>query len=221
MKTSFSVWHLLTLLALVLPVVYLLYTWNALPAQIPTHFDIGGNANGYTDKANIWVVCVLLPLSTYLLFLFVPRFDPKQRLDANNPNYHKLMLAFVGLLSGIGIYCLYVALHPAVKPGQGMAVVLGLFFALVGNYLTTVQPNYFVGFKTPWALEFPRIWVRVHRLGGRLFFASGLLSAVLALIFPVQVATVALLVGVFASVAVVYWYSYWLYKKEMQTVQAE
>lgn len=102
-----------------------------------------------------------------------------------------------------------------------MAVVLGLFFALVGNYLTTVQPNYFVGFKTPWALEFPRIWARVHRLGGRLFFASGLLSAVLALVFPVQVATVVLLVGVFASVAVVYWYSYWLYKKEMQAVRAE
>lgn len=87
MKASFSIWHLLTLLTLVLPVVYLLYTWNALPAQIPTHFDIGGNANGYTDKTNIWIICVLLPLSTYLLFLFIPRFDPKQRLDANNPNY--------------------------------------------------------------------------------------------------------------------------------------
>ncbi|MDF7809793.1 SdpI family protein [Hymenobacter sp. YC55] len=221
MKASFSIWHLLTLLALVLPALYLVYTWEALPAQIPTHFDIGGNANGYTDKVNIWIICVFLPLSTYLLFLFIPRFDPKRRLDANNPNYHKLMLAFVGLLSGISMYCLYVALHPAVKPGQGMAVVLGLFFALVGNYLTTVQPNYFVGFKTPWALEFPRIWTRVHRLGGRLFFASGLLSAVLALVFPVQVATVALLVGVFASVGVVYWYSYWLYKKEMQAIQAE
>ncbi|WP_375438337.1 SdpI family protein [uncultured Hymenobacter sp.] len=134
----------------------------------------------------------------------------------------KLTLAFVGLLSGIGIYCLYATLHPALKPGRGIALVLGLFFALVGNYLTTVQPNYFVGFKTPWALEFPRIWVRVHRLGGRLFFASGVLSAVLALVLPVQVATVMLLVGVFASVAVavVYWYSYWLYKKEMQAANA-
>lgn len=220
MKTRFSIWHSLTLLAMVLPALYLAYTWKALPAQIPTHFDIGGNADGYTGKENIWMVCILLPLSIYLLLVFVPRLDPKQRLDASNPNYHKLMLAFVGLLSGTGVYCLYVALHPAVKPGRGMAIVLGLFFALVGNYLTTVQPNYFVGFKTPWALEFPRIWVRVHRLGGRLFFASGLLSALLALLFPVEVATVALLVGIFASVAVVYWYSYWLYKKEMQAANA-
>jgi uncharacterized membrane protein len=218
MKLSFSVWHALTLLALVLPACYLAYTWDALPAQIPTHFDTSGNPNGYTDKAHIWLVCIGLPVGTYLLLLFLPRFDPKRRLDAGSFNYQKLMLALIALISGLSIFSLYAALHPGGQFGRGLAVIMGLFFALLGNYLTTVQPNYFVGFKTPWALEFPRIWTRVHRLGGRLFFAIGLLSAAVGLLGSAEVATGVLLVGVLGATAAVYGYSYWLYRKEMQDI---
>ncbi|MBD2716003.1 SdpI family protein [Microvirga sp. STR05] len=220
MKAHFSLWHLLTLLALVLPALYLAYTWPALPARIPTHFDIGGNANGYTDKANIWLTCLGLPVGTYLLLIFLPRFDPKRRLSASNLNYQKLTLAFVALMSGLSIHSLYVAVHAQEKPGQGIAVLVGLFFAFLGNYLTTVQPNYFVGFKTPWALEFPRIWAQVHRVGGRMFFATGLLSALLGILSPVEAATTVLLAGLLATVVVVYSYSYWLYRKEMRAANA-
>lgn len=220
MKTKLSAWHLLTLLLLGLPMLYLRYTWNVLPARIPTHFDTAGEANGYTDKANMWLIAGVLPVATYLLFRFAPRFDPKRRLRFDNPNYQKLMLAFVGLLSGLGVFSLWAALHPAATPGKGLAVLLGLFFALLGNYLTTVQPNYLLGFKTPWALEFPRIWARVHRVGGRLFFAVGLLSAATALLGPVEAASGVLLVGLLGSVAVVYGYSYWLYRQEMRAANS-
>jgi uncharacterized membrane protein len=217
MKTKFSIWHLLTLLALVLPTAYLAITWDALPAQIPTHFDASGNANGYTGKQSIWLLCLGLPVGTYLLLTFLPRLDPKQRLEAGNTNYQKLILALVALMSGLSMYSLYAALHPGNQTGKGLAVIMGVFFACMGNYLTTVQPNYFVGFKTPWALEFPRIWARVHRVGGWLFFATGLLSAAVALLWSGEVATGILIVGVLGSVVVVYGYSYWLYRKEMQT----
>lgn len=215
MKRPFSAWHLLTLVLLVLPSLYLVYAWSALPAQIPTHFDTAGNADGYTARQNMWLLCIGLPVGTYLLLTFLPRLDPKRQLDAGNPNYQKLMLALVALMSGLSIYSLYAALHPSQQTGQGLAVLMGLFFAFIGNYLTTVQPNYFIGFKTPWALEFPRIWVRVHRVGGRLFFATGVLSAVLGLLGVVAAATTVLVVGALTTVVVVYSYSYWLYRKEM------
>ncbi|QNH61740.1 SdpI family protein [Hymenobacter sediminicola] len=215
MKRPFSTWHLLLVLLLVLPTLYLAYSWSALPAQIPTHFDTAGKADGYTAKQHMWLLCLGLPVGTYLLLAFLPRFDPKRQLDAGNSNYQKLTLAVVALMSGLSIYSLYAALHPGQQTGQGLAVLMGLFFAFIGNYLTTVQPNYFVGFKTPWALEFPRIWVRVHRVGGRLFFATGVLSAVLGLLGVVAAATTVLVVGALATAVVAYSYSYWLYKKEM------
>jgi uncharacterized membrane protein len=220
MKSVFSFWHLLTLLALVLPSLYLLYTWPALPNQIPIHFGVDGAANGFTGKHNVWLLCGALPLGTYLLLLFLPRLDPKQRLDTRSANYQKLMLALVGLVSGLALYSLYAALHPAQQSGQGLLVMIGLFFVLIGNYLTTVQPNYFVGFRTPWTLEFPRIWARVHRVGGRLFFAVGVLTAAVALLASTEAAGAVLLAGVGVSVVVIYGYSYRLYRQETRAANA-
>lgn len=213
MKAGFSIWNLFTLLLMLLPSLYLFYTWPSLPAHVPTHFDIGGNANGYTNKESMWLLCTLLPLSIYLLLWFTPRFDPKRRLNAGSANYQKLILALMGLLSGLLVYSLYLAVHPQERAGQGMAILMGLFFMLIGNYLTTVPPNYFMGFKTPWALEFPLIWARVHRVGGWLFCITGLLSALLAVVWSAPVATGVLIAGVLATVVVVYGYSYYLYQQ--------
>lgn len=214
MKPNFSIWHLLTLLALVLLPLYLAYAWDALPAQIPTHFNSAGIANGYTTKNHIWMLCIGLPIGSYLLLALLPRFDPKRRLDADSANYQKLLLALVGLTSALSLFSLYAALHPGEQSGRGLALIVGGFFALLGNYLTTVQPNYFVGFKTPWALEFPLIWARVHRLGGRLFFATGLLCAAVGLLWSAEAGMGVLLFGLLGSVVVIYSYSYWLYKQQ-------
>jgi uncharacterized membrane protein len=216
MKPTFSLWQLLTLVAVLLPALYLAYTWSALPNQIPTHFGADGLANGFTAKQNMWLPCVALPLGLYLLLLVLPRLDPKHRLDSGSSNFQKLTLALVGLMAGLNMLSLYAALHPQKHPGQLLTVVLGLFFALIGNYLTTVPPNYFVGIRTPWALEFPSNWARTHRLAGRLFFLTGTLSAVLGLVWPGEVATAVLLIGVIGTAVVAYIYSYWQYQQDKE-----
>lgn len=220
MKPKLTIWNVLTLLAVVLPTVYLACTWSALPAQIPTHFGIDGEADGFTAKKNMWVLCLALPLGTYLLMRFLPQLDPKQQLNDGTVNYQKLQLALVALMSCISLVSLYTALHPGVQFSRALLVLVGLFIAALGNYLTTVQPNYFVGFKTPWALEFPRIWARTHRLGGWLFFTIGMLSALLALVWSAPVATTVLTVGLLGATVVIYRYSYQLYRREVKAAAA-
>ncbi|MBG8554223.1 SdpI family protein [Hymenobacter guriensis] len=212
MKTPFSLWSLLSLIALVLPTAYLVYCWDALPAQIPTHFDANGQANGFTAKESMWWLCLALPLGMYALLHFLPRFDPKKQLSGTSVNYQKLQFLLVAMLSGVSLYSLYVAQHAGTPPGSGLAVILGLFFALLGNYLTTVPQNYFVGIRTPWALESTIIWARTHRLGGYLFFGVGLLSAGLAF-WSAPVATTVLVAGVLGTVVATYVYSYYLYRQ--------
>ena len=60
-----------------------------------------------------------------------------------------------------------------------LALCLCLLFVLMGNYLSTVKLNYFVGVRTPWTLESARVWAKTHRLAGKLFFWGGLLAAAL------------------------------------------
>ncbi|WP_310395962.1 SdpI family protein [Hymenobacter sp.] len=214
MKNNLLPWQLLTLVALVVPSLYLLYAWPALPAQVPTHFDPSGEPNSYTSREHLWLLTLALPLGGAGLFAVLPRLDPKRRLDGRSANYQKLGLAVVGLLSGLACYVLYLALHPGTAPGRGIAVLVGVFFALLGNYLTTVQPNYFVGIRTPWTLESPTVWARTHRVGGILFCVSGLLLAGLALVLPAAWALPTLLVLVLGTAGFCYAYSYAAFQQE-------
>lgn len=214
MKKNLLPWQLLTLAALVLPVLYLLWAWPQVPAQVPMQFGLDGRVHRYGSRDSLWLLTVALPLGVVLLFSALPRFDPKRRLDGESVNFQKLRLVTVALLGGINAYMLYLALHPGTGPGRGLVVGLGLFFALLGNYLTTVQPNYFVGIRTPWTLESPAVWARTHRVGGILFCVGGLLLAGLALVLPLAWAMPMLLVVVLGVATFSYAYSYILFRQQ-------
>jgi uncharacterized membrane protein len=210
MKLSHSIWRLLTLPILVLPTLYLLWAWPALPAHIPSHFGIG-SIDGYTNREHAWLLTSALPIGTYLLLAVLPRLDPRRRLAADSRSLHKLTLLLVGCLSAVGCYCLYLALHPAQLPGREMAAGISLFFVLLGNYLSTVPPNYFLGIRTPWALESDIVWLKTHRLVGRLFFGGGLGLVALTVLGPLPWFEPTLLVVLLGAVGLGYGYSYWVY----------
>ena len=58
---------------------------------------------------------------------------------------------------------------------------LFLFLAAIGNYMYSLRSNYFIGFRTPWTLEYPENWERTHRMGGRIWFWLGIIGAIGAL----------------------------------------
>lgn len=213
MKKNLLPWQLLTLAAVLAPSLYLLYVWPQLPAQVPTHFDGSEQANGYTGRSSMWLLTLGLPLGTALFFSVLPYLDPKRRLDSGSVNFQKLRLAMVVMLGGLASYSLYMALHPGTE-GRGLLVLVGLFLAFMGNYLTTVQPNYFVGIRTPWTLESPTVWARTHRVGGIGFCLVGLLIAGLALVVPAQQLHL-VFVGLLLLTAVFcYSYSYVIFRQE-------
>ncbi len=63
-----------------------------------------------------------------------------------------------------------------------LVIFVGLLFSLIGNYLKTVKPNYFIGIRTPWTLENEENWKDTHKFAGILWFFGGL-AVVLAGIF--------------------------------------
>ena len=214
MKKNLLPWQLLTLAALVLPVLYLLWAWPQLPTLVPMQYGLDGHVNSYGSRNYLWLLATMLPLGVVLLFSVLPRLDPKRRLDGASANFQKLRLVVVSLIGGVNCYTLYLAMHPGAGPGRGLAVALGMFFALLGNYLTTVQPNYFVGIRTPWTLESSAVWARTHRVGGILFCVGGLLLAGLAVVLPLAWVMPMLLAVVLSIAAFSYIYSYVLFRQQ-------
>lgn len=96
-----------------------------------------------------------------------------------------------------------------------MAITLGLgfLFAVMGNLMPKIRQNYFIGIKTPWALEDEDNWRRTHRMAGRLWFAAGLLMMLLS-VLPKEILTGSILGLASAMALVPYIYSYSLFRSK-------
>ena len=71
----------IALLAIVaLPFLYLGFVWNELPDQVPMHWNMQGEIDRYGDKTELISIPFMLPVLVYLIFLIVPKIDPKNQL---------------------------------------------------------------------------------------------------------------------------------------------
>lgn len=165
---------------ILIPFVYLSTIWKDLPKVIPTHFDLSGNPNGWSDKNSLITLIGSLGIGTYLLMLLIPTFDPKKKIQQMGEKYFAIRLLMTFFMSAISGYILYSGNGNKINPGVLIALI-GAFDAVFGNYLQTVKPNYFIGIRTPWTLENEQTWRNTHRLAGRMWMAGGLIIMVMSL----------------------------------------
>ncbi|MCX6216604.1 SdpI family protein [Spirosoma sp.] len=184
MKTNTFSIEILILALLVAPLIYLGLIWNQLPAEITTHYDLAGKANGWMTKEQAALYTVGISLLLYLLLRYLPMIDPKKQLQT--ANYQKLRLMFTLLISAIMSWVFYMGNHSISSENfvSVLMVIISVTIAGVGNYITTIKPNWFVGIRTPWTLDNEIVWRKTHRLGGRLMVAGGIVGAVLAFLLP-------------------------------------
>lgn len=191
-----------------LPVIYLLINWNALPEQLPIHFELNGDPNGYGPK----MTYIFLPLGIYLLMLVLPYIDPrKSNYEIFSDTYFKLRIIlglFFGILDSVIIYN---QLHGIDKLGLIMPIFPYLLFTLIGNYMGTIRPNYFIGIKVPWTLNNDEVWTRTHKMAGKLWFWSGIAGIIATLIIKDSFFVLIPILLIIIVVPIIY--SYIIYQK--------
>jgi len=176
LKSEWPIWAVLAGLGLVAILVY-----PHLPDQVPSHWNIRGEVDGYQDRFGGSFFIPLMTLGIYLLMLVVPIIDPRR------DNYTRFRGAYTFLRWGMVLFMaiLYgVAILSALGYGMEMdvvvkAMVAGLFI-IIGNFMGQFRHNYFVGIKTPWTLANEEVWEKTHRMGGKLWVVCGLVCLAMA-----------------------------------------
>jgi uncharacterized membrane protein len=175
-----------------------------LPAQVPTHWNIEGKVDGTGPRWVVWLLGPGLMLFMFLLAYLLPRISPKRfEIAPFKPTFEYFIVVLVAVTG----YFYAVTLASMVGTGLPMqrAIPAGVFVLLIllGNPMGKVQPNFYVGIRTPWSLASPRVWRATHRFAGQAMVTSGLLGLV-AIALGASSA-VLMTVGVaWAFVAVVY-----------------
>lgn len=217
-KTTSAEWLILAPCLLALGYVALI--WNQLPATIASHYGLSGKPDGWMPKENALLVMTVAMGLTYLLLRFLPRIDPKGQQQSALFLRIRFVVSLVLAATLTGLF--YIAVHTDdARPGvDGLLALTCLAVAVLGNYMTTLKPNWVIGIRTPWTLENDRVWTRTHRLGGRLMVAGGLLGALLALLVPAPytVGAVVAVVLVVSLIPVVYSYVYFRQEKAHQSL---
>jgi immunity protein, SdpI family len=189
MKPKLHIAEVLVLLVIALPFLYLLKIYNGLPARVPTHFGANGQPNDFSNKSFLWVITSILAgtsILIYLLIRFLPNIDPKKKAKYSATVFNKIAVAIVLLISLISCYSIYASKAGAFKLGGFLPVIIGIFFAFMGNMMHSIKPNYFVGIRTPWTLENEETWRKTHQLGGKLWFVGGIIIAITGFLVPVK-----------------------------------
>ncbi len=209
MNSSFIKKEIPIWLIMALPVIYLLIVWDQVPGEIPSHWNLSGEIDGYTKP---WVFPIML-IGVYLLMLFIPRIDPrKQNYDIFSSSYYRIrigIMTFLSLIFGISI-----AISTGIDFPMNRVIVIAVLalISFMGNYLGTIRPNWFIGVRTPWTLENEEVWRKTHLLAGRFWFWGGLLGILLMFLLPATL-FFALLIAIVVIISLTpILYSYFLHK---------
>ena len=199
---------IITSILTLLPILAGLYLWNTLPEQVPSHWDVNGEIDGWSSKPFFVFGLPCIMLAAQWLCVLGTAADPKKANHSDKVLH--LVLWIIPVLSIVLSAMTYmITLGHSVRVEVIMPLIIGLVFTIIGNYLPKCKQSYTVGIKIPWTLNSEENWNRTHRFAGRLWLLCGLGIMLTAFIGGFWVFLPIVLVMVLAPCI----YSYLLHRK--------
>jgi len=200
-----------------LPFIYLAYIWNQLPEKVPMHWNIKGEIDRYGEKIELIIIPILLPLLVYIIFLVVPKIDPKNKLNKMGNKLQSIKFLSTTFMSILALFIIYTAKNESFTNPNYIVLSIGILYIIFGNYFKTIKANYFIGIRTPWTMENETVWKKTHKLSGKLWFVGGIIVVITSLILEKETNfTIFLIItGIITIIPIVY--SYLIFKNERKT----
>jgi uncharacterized membrane protein len=204
--------HIASIIIIAASFAISLYFYPQLPNSIATHWDAQGNVNGYMPKFMGVFFVPALSLVLFLVFLAVPKIDPRKK------NIEKFRPAYDGFIAFIMLFMLLLHMQSIlwnlglqINMMISVSIGIGALFICTGMLLKKAKMNWFIGIRTPWTLSNEKVWNKTHKIGSKLFIASGII-ALFGLAMQ-QYAIWLILVPVILSTIFLFAYSYVQYQK--------
>jgi uncharacterized membrane protein len=214
MKNSTT--HFTTIVIWLLPLIFIVSIYPSLPASVPMHYNAEGNVDRYGAPSEfLFFQCFMSAMAAgvYLLLIFLPRIDPKKKVQYSEGTLQKLALGIVFLLSALSLAITFATIHREFKIDKLIYPVISLFMAYAGNIMYSLKPNYFAGIRTPWTLESESNWKATHQLAGKLWFVGGLVITGLTLFIHGRAGFITFISGTIIMALIPIVYSFVYFKK--------
>jgi uncharacterized membrane protein len=189
-----------------------IYFYSEIPYMMASHWDIGGNANGYIPKT--WGAFLMpgISLVMFLLFKKLPSIDPlKKNVKKFMDHYQKFIIMMLVFLFYSNALIVLWNVGFLFSFRQAFLPAFSVLFFFIGVFIKKTKRNWFIGIKTPWTMSNDKVWEKTHDRASLLFKLSGVVS--LLSVFDEKYSLVLLLAPVLGAIVYLYIYSYVEYKK--------
>ncbi len=140
---------------------------NYLPEKVPVHWNAQGQVDAWAGKQSLWMT-PLLSLGLLGLFKTIPKIAVKRKVFEKRKEYYSIMIAgLLGFMVILQIGIIACALNPFTDMTSVLFPGLAFLFTVFGWTLRKFEQNYFVGFRTPWALANKKVWKKTQEFGGK------------------------------------------------------
>ena len=205
----------LALIAVMAAAGYL--AWHLLPpgTAVAVHWGIDGKPNGYARGGFGFFVIPAVAAVVTLLMALAPRIEPRRfNLAASAKLY---ATGWIGAMLLLAIAQAMIVTNALFRPVDGRATIiaaLSVLFIVMGNYFGKTRSNFFAGIRTPWTLSSDLSWEKTHRLGGKLFIATGAITLAILVIAGSALAMMIFLPLLLATIVVSVAMSYVYWKRD-------
>lgn len=206
---------IVTSLVILLPGLLGLLLWELLPETMPTHWSFAGEIDGWSSRALAVLGLPALMLGFHWLCAFFTLRDPRNQ--AQSGKVFGLVLWICPLVSLFSNAMMYAAaLDRELHADQIAFLLLGLMFAVLGNYLPKCRQNATIGVKVKWTLQNEENWNATHRFTGRCWLVGGILLMLCAFL-PLEAAVwgIVVLLTVLSLLPILY--SYLFYRRQRKS----
>ena len=163
---------IITSIITLIPIIIGIILWDKMPEQVPVHWNINGEVDGFATKTQAVFIMPLVLVAVHWICVLGTNLDPKKQNISDK--VFTLVLWIIPVLSLLCNSFVYAtALGHNVNVEVIMPLFMGALFVIIGNYLPKCKQSYTMGIKLPWTLDDEENWNKTHRLAGFLWVVGG------------------------------------------------
>lgn len=210
-------WMILSTLLVLSPMFFGLLIWDRLPELVAIHWGMGG-IGGVSGAAFAVFLLPTILFAFNIICIFFTLWDNERRKQNEKIiRVAFLLMPIISIYTGVLVYSTAFGFEISVLTIT--AILFGVLFILIGNYMPKCKRNSTIGIRIVYTLANEENWNRTHRFSGKVFVAMGVISLIFAFL-PEKIFFIGFIALMLVGIALPFGFSYKIYRDDIKSGRA-
>lgn len=196
-----------------------LWVYPQVPNQVAVHWNVAGEADGFTGKFWGLFLMPFIILIIFLMYYLIPRLDPlRENIEKFRRVYDYFWLLVMLFLLYVFTLTILWNLEWRFDFTLALAPALAILWYSIGSFLERTKRNWFMGVRTPWTLSSDFVWDKTHKLSGLLFKIAGVISLLATFSGQSSIVIWSVMISAVLASIISIGYSFFVYRQEKNNI---